>query len=667
MAMPEPDQWPAFYTEYATFLEELEELGEPRGIRPNRDKAFLLLPPTAPAPGPGVLPAWVKVVRDGVVVAGAAIGTDDFVRQHFAQALDDYREGLSQLEPLAHAQPTCGMVLLGRCFTKMLSYLVRVTPTHLVADLIADADAATARARHASLTPEGVTAPACSDARLQRADEVAALPLRSGGFGHTPLALTAPAAFYSSVAGAHQCDAFASVSHALADSLVDAHSRLLTAIGGPSAIKPGSRLADILPLDTARLSEKEFFLDIFSNDPKLKIESTLSRAIGKHSRKSLLAKVHPDQAGPNDLTMADSVHLSLLSNRSQLSRFLSASLWVKANRTSPVHARATMRYILDLPQLLRLGNHRLSSSTDCEVDVCQAHRDGAPELDPTGDHICSRCPCGGLPQAALHRRILTVTHSFASQCATSRVEPPTSAVLLNDYTDDDCRLLFPKNPNAETNRVAARAIQVHEELATCPPDAPGRAALVEEWASLQAMLDGKTSSRRLDLEITAHDGDVAWVDVAGLHPTAASYLGPNTSFVRKLAEDEGRDAPTMMGQSSPAVRTRARQKSDKYQPFCAVADQQLKGGKRVTRPSFFPCIVSHSGELSSDFFRLIGWLTGKLKKTAAGAPRRDGLTPAVLGSRFAADFKAALMCAVVNGFGQMLTSGGFVGYRRILP
>ena len=81
--------------------------------------------------------------------------------------------------------------------------------------------------------------------------------------------------------------------------------------------------------------------------------------------------------------MADSVHLSLLTNRSQLSRFLSASLWVKANRTSPV-----MRYILDLPQLLRLGNHRLSSSTDCEVDICQAHRDGAPELDPTGDHIC---------------------------------------------------------------------------------------------------------------------------------------------------------------------------------------------------------------------------------------------------------------------------------------
>ena len=670
-AMPDDDKWPDFFAEYAAFLQEFQDLGRPRGIRFNKAKSFLLLPPSAPDPAPGVLPDWVQVVRDGLVIAGAAIGTDDFVIQHFTQAVEDYGLSLAKLDDLSHVKPVCGMVLLGRCFTKVLSYLVRVTPTVLVSGLIERADALTAAARYAALTPEGVSGPDCTDGRLHRADAVAALPLRSGGFGHTPLALSAPGAFYSSLALAREEGAFCALAGALDDYLLDAHTRLIQAVGGPSGVIAGSNLAVILPIDASRVCERGFFLDIFSKHPKLKVEATLSRAVSKHSRKALMAEVHPDQAGSGDLTRADSVHLSLLTGRSQLSRFLSASLWLKSNRSCAANARATMRYILGLPQLLRLGNHRASSSSMCEVDVCQAHHGEAPELGPTGDHICSRCPCGGVPRAALHRLIQHATHRSASLCASSRMEPPTSEVLLGDYTDDACRLLFPKNPSAKSNKLAKRAIEVDAELRALPANDPNRQTLTEELDNLKAMLDADTSSRRLDLEIIAADGDVAWVDVAGLHPTAASYLGPNESFVRKLADAEagaGAGASSLQGQSSTAVQTRARQKKDKYQPLVVVADQQVKGGRRTKAPTFFSCIISHLGELSSDFFKLIGWLTGKLKASfAAGIPRRNGLTAAAAGARFAAEMKGALMCAVVSGFGQMLVSGGFLRHRVCVP
>ena len=65
---------------------------------------------------------------------------------------------------------------------------------------------------------------------------------------------------------------------------------------------------------------------------------------------------------------------------------------------------------------------------------------------------------------------------------------------------------------------------------------------------------------------------------------------------------------------------------------------------------------------------MIGWLTGKLKASfAAGIPRRNGLTAAAAGARFAAEMKGALMCAVVSGFGQMLVSGGFLRHRVCVP
>ena len=669
LALPAGDKWMEFFEEYALFLRRLEELGRPRGIFVNRDKACLLLPLDAPDPPAGVLPDWVKVVRDGLVVAGAAIGTEDFVHCHFAHAVEDYRLSLAKLEPLSRSRPVCGMVLLGKSFIKKLYYLVKVTPPSIVADLILEADALTAQARLAALTPDGITPPQCPVDRARRADDIAALPLRSGGFGHTPLALTAPAAFLSSFARAHQESVFVPVAPSLRPYVLDAHSRLLESIGGPSQIVPGSNLDVILPADGSRLCDSEFFLDLFSSHPSLKFEYTLNRAMSRHALAQVRAATHPDNAGlpGSGLSMADCAHAHLLTSRSQVSRFLTASLWVKANRVCPTSARASMRYILGLPQLLRLGNHLMSPTSLCEVDVCQAHPGDSPELDPTGDHVCSQCPGSRLAQISLHTRVARAVHHAASLCADSRLEPSMPSTLLGEYTEDDCRLLFPRWPNAATNRLAERSLEVHHELHALAVDDPKRQELIEEWASLKRRIDGNTCSRRLDVEITAPDGDVAWVDVAGLHPTSSSYLAANVSFVRKLTNVDGHPSEALRAlenKPSPAIQSRARQKKDKFQVLNTIAELQVDTGKRMKRPVFLACIVSHLGELSPDFHSLIGWLTGKMKSSIANGPlRRDGLDPDVAAHRFASDLKCSLMCAIVNGFGRVLTYGGFFGHR----
>jgi hypothetical protein len=215
--------------------------------------------------------------------------------------------------------------------------------------------------------------------------------------------------------------------------------------------------------------------------------------------------------------------------------------------------------------------------------------------------------------------------------------------------------------------MAKRSLEIVQELKSCVSDAPRRQALQDEWDALKARIDDNTCGRRLDVEITASDGDVAWVDVAGQHPTSAAYLPANDRFVRKLAAAEaciGEAAHALDGQSSPGVQARVNQKKTKYQVLDTVADLQVKAGTRVGMPGFFACVITHLGEFSADCFRLIGWLAGKLKASVVGGLlRRDGLTAAAAAGRFVTRMKSSLMCAVVSGFGQMLASGGFVGHR----
>jgi hypothetical protein len=49
-------------------------------------------------------------------------------------------------------------------------------------------------------------------------------------------------------------------------------------------------------------------------------------------------------------------------------------------------------------------------------------------------------------------------------------EPPTTNLLLNEFTDEQCRLMFPKNPNKATNKTAGEANQLVLRIRDCKKD-----------------------------------------------------------------------------------------------------------------------------------------------------------------------------------------------------
>ena len=91
-----------------------------------------------------------------------------------------------------------------------------------------------------------------------------------------------------------------------------------------------------------------------------------------------------------------------------------------------------------------------------------------------------------------------------------------------------------------------------------------------------------------------------------------------------------------------------------------IADLQKQARTRTRKVTFTPCVMSHRGELSPDFIRLIERLADKKRALTRGTKGEiDGYTP----SRAAADFrtrlKDSLAVSLAWGWGRQLRATGF--------
>ena len=105
-------------------------------------------------------PQALRPVRDGLVIAGAPIGTDAFVHAH-----------LSSMIPYKHGQKSLTwsrrsarwnlkwLHILGICTSNLPSYLLRAIPTPALAPFLTKFDELMAEARLAILTPPGHNPP----------------------------------------------------------------------------------------------------------------------------------------------------------------------------------------------------------------------------------------------------------------------------------------------------------------------------------------------------------------------------------------------------------------------------------------------------------------------------------------------------------------------------
>ena len=82
------------------------------GLQLNMGKCGILLPPNSPRPPNGSLPPGVKINTDGIRLAGAPIGTDDFCKQFVRNQVTD---ATSRLDKLAVFNPQAVIDMIQLC------------------------------------------------------------------------------------------------------------------------------------------------------------------------------------------------------------------------------------------------------------------------------------------------------------------------------------------------------------------------------------------------------------------------------------------------------------------------------------------------------------------------------------------------------------------------
>ena len=160
-----------------------------------------------------------------------------------------------------------------------------------------------------------------------------------------------------------------------------------------------------------------------------------------------------------------------------------------------------------------------------------------------------------------------------------------------------------------------------------------------------------------------------WIDVAGVHTTAASYIPRETEIVFKrrlamaehLAQKNPRQALKL--DPSPTVAEKAKAKAEKYRRMLILARKQLNEGKRAILPSFCSFIVSDFGEISEDGEQLQEWIVSAFRRKCKNEGSADGVPIEEKVRRFRRKFKLGIQLALASGLGNMIC---FTGFARCL-
>jgi hypothetical protein len=292
------------------------------GVRFNPAKSAILLAAGHADLDPVDVPEGVQIKRDGTVVVGAAVGTDQFVHDHLMAVV---RQATRKLEALDLLDPQSALLLLSGCLALALGYHLQVTPPRLALAAAQAWDAAVdaTRLRIAS-DPALGRAPQVGAALQDLADRKARLPLKCGGLGQTSAVLLSPIAFYATYS-----------QHAFLEQ--GTRTRLLQrelafAAGELRTLLPPAGLELVVPIG-----------DLGADKPPRKLQRDLTRAAHALALQRLKDSAR-DARDTRVLAHTTDAFLPFLAAPT------SAALVVE-----PHHFTAGLRSYLLLPQLLRLS------------------------------------------------------------------------------------------------------------------------------------------------------------------------------------------------------------------------------------------------------------------------------------------------------------------------
>ena len=583
--------------------------------------------------------------------------------------------------------------VLHQCAVYMLDYYWAVTPPVLATRAYYLFDTLIMETATRIFSPAGYITPQPAQLRSRRAAALQALPIRLGGGGLPTAASTGPGAFVAACAAVGTVEPlYNTVLPTLAPHLQDALDAICTQCSCDSSaeLPPAIHKAISFQADGQILST--LYSPDLPHPRRKKLQSIISTAIATSQRALLLESCDPDKVPPVcGQDEYDMYHTSLVLLRSQATRILQSPLWFRENRIPTLPFIFFWRYYLGLPRLIRCGRptlppiHLPPPSQDQlawwpmpgeygpapvpdtepapQLEVCALNHGCAATMSATGAHTCACWATYGA-RYGTHNGYTHVLYKAAEAAvAPGTTEPTTRAVLLEAFTEDECRALCPRAQSKKATAIATTVARLAESIQLL---LPGTREHAEQTNALrQALAEARdkraTKGVRFDIMIELRAMTIL-ADVAGVHPTAKSLLAALRSWRRKVADGLSVSAgvvannPTARLPSPAVVRTEI-SKQQRYKITMQLARNQFPR-LRKSKPVLLIPIVTHLGEMSPDMITMVEHLT-----CMAGADYVPSyMTMGQPRKRFTGAFRSRLkdhiMAVNARGFGRALMAAG---------
>ena len=554
------------------------------------------------------------------------------------------RAARDRITVLRGADPQVGVRLLGTRVARALAFLAQTNPPHTTMEAFATFDQDIVVAAHDLATLPNLPVPAMDETLTQRLARRLRLPHHLNGAALTAMVDVAAAAWLGSA-----------ITSSCIDPLLAAHLPELDRFQEHARREQVARLpngeSDLLPASGPALNIA-FFKEIFDRDPNLKLQRHWTRLIHTECARRLAG-----EEGTVNQCAFVTAH-----TRGRASLVLQLPLSEPAFRMDPPTFIAWFRFYLRIPQLVRTTLSADTTSLGYEAAVCghEACR-GGPLIDLYANHAnTGKCPATLLGRAMRHNLLKWSIQYFAvlAGCLAT-LEPATNRLLRDQFSAEDCRRLFPKAPNAETQKEIKALLEEYAQITQLPRSADRASRLTAANIKLQSMIaqQGTKQGLRIDVHIVdPRSGEEAWVDTTCVHPTAGKYLAAEVALTdnRINATDPAiRDLP------SAALRTQHNLKHAAYSMLMALAHRQAAMGMRPSRPTFFPAVITTHGEMCSGLIDLQEWLTAKFRaRAAAQGSVDDGFTDEDRTAHFRTRFRMSVTAAMAKGHAAMMLAAG---------
>ena len=216
-------------------------------------------------------------------------------------------------------------------------------------------------------------------------------------------------------------------------------------------------------------------------------------------------------------------------SRSRTATILRAQLSEPSNRITAPNFISWMRFFLQIPPLIRLGNATHSDKLGYSAEKCTHNhlKDHHRLLDIHANHANSGCPSAVAGRSWRHSLLEWSVYYAAKEAGlTVTMEPKTQNLLLGKFSALRCQGLFPKQANKNIQTEIKKLKKEIEETQMLNPG-PERSAKESALDNACRMLHNqhKTKGLRIDLQITDQQTQQEmWVDTTCIHSTCQSRI-----------------------------------------------------------------------------------------------------------------------------------------------